>query len=73
LFAFREAGMQVSPVSMSCPSLNRCSTLFIKGPWRKKGDFYFGLLALALAFGFGIWLFGVGSFWKGKELLKGNC
>jgi hypothetical protein len=28
-----------------------------------------------LLFDFGalLWLFGVGSFWKGKELLKGKC
>jgi hypothetical protein len=29
-----------------------------------------GLLLWDFAFGF--WLFGVGGFWKGKELLKGN-
>jgi hypothetical protein len=28
---------------------------------------------LPLAFVFHFGLFGVGSFWKGKELLKGNC
>jgi hypothetical protein len=25
-----------------------------------------------LLFAFGLWLFGVGGFWKGKELVKGK-
>jgi hypothetical protein len=31
--------------------------------------FYFGLLLWRF---FGLWIFGVGSFWKGEELLKGK-
>jgi hypothetical protein len=54
---FREAGMQVSPVTMSRPSpeplfLPVCAVYKSKALW-------FGL-------------FGVGRFWKGKELLKGK-
>jgi hypothetical protein len=42
--------------------------LFIKGPL-KEG---WGLLGVLFAFGFYFGLLGVGSFWKGKELLKGK-
>jgi hypothetical protein len=35
--------------------------------------FALGHGAFALAFAFCFWLFGVGSFWKGKELLEENC
>jgi hypothetical protein len=61
---FREVGTQVSPVAMLHPSPTAstppCLLLFIKGPL-KEGfwGLYFGL-------------FGVGSLWKGRELLKGK-
>jgi uncharacterized membrane protein YfcA len=41
--------------------------LFIKEPLKKGRRVFLGF---GLGFGFG--LFGVGSFWKGKELLKGK-
>jgi hypothetical protein len=49
--------------------LSLCSTLFAA----EGGLGAFCLLFWALGFGFCFGLFGVGSFWKGKELLKGNC
>jgi hypothetical protein len=86
LFIFREAERQVSPVTMSCSSLRAaappCLQLFIKTPEGGKGAFCLWLVLGAFAFGFwlgfftlgfGFRLFGVGSFWKGKEFLKGNC
>jgi hypothetical protein len=93
LFAFREAGMQVSPVTMSCPFLRTAAPpclLFIKEPKGGRGAIAFCSLPLAFTLGFCLWLwlgffalafglFGVGSFWKekgllkGKELLKGSC
>jgi hypothetical protein len=54
--------------------------LFPWGLWLLPWAFGFWLLAFALghgafalAFAFCFWLFGVGSFWKGKELLEENC
>jgi hypothetical protein len=87
--AFREAGRQVSPVTIS-RFLRDSSTppfllLFIKGPGGGLEAFAFCLWLLLWAlegfwgFDFCFGLFGVGSFWKGKELvkgkelLKGNC
>jgi hypothetical protein len=71
LFVFRAAGTQVSPVTMSHPSPRAstppCLLLFIKEPLKKGRRVFLGF---GLGFGFG--LFGVGSFWKGKELLKGK-
>jgi hypothetical protein len=56
-----------------------CLLLFIKGPLKEGfGAFGFLLLGALLSFlGFCFWglyfgLFGVGRFWKGKELLKGK-
>jgi hypothetical protein len=47
-----------------------CLPLFITGPLREG----WRVLLFAFGFYFGLWLgFGVGSFWKGKELLKGNA
>jgi hypothetical protein len=86
LFEFREAGMQVSPVKMSRPSprtKSLCSTLFT-AVYKRLLKEEEGLLPLAftwgcclfLGFGFGLGFstlgFLVGSFWKGKELLKGK-
>jgi hypothetical protein len=86
LLAFREAGVQVSPATMSCPSLRASAPPCL--PWAYKrtpeggrGTFGFGfcfwvfrdfLIGFLLGFGFGFCLrgFGAGSFWKGKELLK---
>jgi hypothetical protein len=55
-----------------------CSTLFAAG-YRRPAEggleafcFYFGGF-LSFGFGYCFGLFGVGRFWKGKELLKGNC
>jgi hypothetical protein len=66
--------MQVSPVTMSHPSLPCCSTLFATGYKRlTEGEheaFCFGLLLEAFACGF--WLFDVRGHWKGKELLQGK-
>jgi hypothetical protein len=67
----REAGMQASPVAMSCPSLWLHPVCCYKRPLKKKDEW---LLLLALAFwGFTLCFFGMGSFWKGKELLKEKC
>jgi hypothetical protein len=59
LFAFREAGMQVSPVTMSCPSPKAsaplCLPLFIKGPLKEEE----GLLLFA----FGFWFGGLFGLW----------
>jgi hypothetical protein len=55
LFAFGEAGTQVSPVTMSSPSTRvtalPCSPLFIKDPLKEDRDFGF------LLWVFGFWLF----------------
>jgi hypothetical protein len=83
--AFREAGTQVSLVTMSCPKC-LCSTLFAT-VYKRLLKKSLGLLVFAFGFalegflgcGFCFELFGVGSFWKGKritegkELLKRNC
>jgi hypothetical protein len=67
---FREAGVQVSPVAMSHPSLWLHLVCCYKRPLKEEeGLFAFCFLSLGLYFG----LFDVGSFWKGKELLKGKC
>jgi hypothetical protein len=58
---FREAGTQFSPVTMSHPSPVGC---YKRPPEGGRGGFCF----LGLYFG----LFGVGSYWKGKDLLKGK-
>jgi hypothetical protein len=90
-FAFRETGAQVSPVTMSHPSLKAtappCLPLFIKVPLKEGWGILGGFLPLTFTLGFCLWLwfwlgyfalnfgfglFGVGSFWKGKELLKGK-
>jgi hypothetical protein len=66
---FKEAGMQVSPVAMSRPSLWLHPVCCYKRPLKEEEGllvFAFGFCLLGLYFGF----FGVGSFWKGKELLK---
>jgi hypothetical protein len=77
---FREAGTQVSPVTMSRPSLRTCSTLFTTGYKRLTegglkafcfGAFCFRAFALG-AFALDFWLFDVGGLWKGKGLLKGK-
>jgi hypothetical protein len=65
-FVFREAGQQVSPVAMSCPSPWLHPVCCYKRPLKEK-EGLFCLLGLHFR------LFGVGSFWKGKELLKGKC
>jgi hypothetical protein len=60
--------------------INHSSTLFTTGYKRPSEGrrvafafgFYFRLLLEGLLL-FALGLFGVGSFWKGKELLKGNC
>jgi hypothetical protein len=66
---FRGAGMQVSPVTMSCPSLRAsappCLLLFIKG-LLKEDIRFFGAFGL----GFGFWPFAFGFLvWEafGKE------
>jgi hypothetical protein len=71
--------MQVSPVTVSRPSRRTaappCLPLGVKDSL-KEDRRLFALGAFALDFGFwllGFWLFGVGGFWKGKGLLKGNC
>jgi hypothetical protein len=95
---FGEAGMQVSPVAMSCPSPWLHPVCCYKRPLKEEEGLLpfgallwaFGLFAWLLAlvsflplnigkklFGFcflGIYFgpFSVGSFWKGKELLKGK-
>jgi hypothetical protein len=85
LFIFREAGTQVSPVTMSHPSLRTtappCLLLGIKDSLKEDdrfllwafvlGIFTFALRLLLLASD-GEGFFGVGGFWKGKELLKGK-
>jgi hypothetical protein len=74
--------MQISPVTMSRPSPRAsappCLPLFIKEPLKEE-EWLFALRLFALEGFLGLWLdsfalgfFGVGSFWKGKELLKGN-
>jgi hypothetical protein len=74
LFVFREAGMQVSPATMSCPSPRAsappCLPLGIRGllkedikPLLEAFAFCFGLLALA---------FLCGRLLEGKRLLKGK-
>jgi hypothetical protein len=70
---FREAGTQVSPVTMSCPSWRKviplpCSPLGIKDSLKED----VGLFA------FCFWLFNVEGFgrenkWLKGELLKENC
>jgi hypothetical protein len=81
LFAFTVAGTQVSPVTMSQPYWRAaalpCLLLFIKKKPTEGGlEAFLGFLPLAFTLGFCLWLllwdFGVGSFWKGKELLKGK-
>jgi hypothetical protein len=57
-------GAQVSPVTMSHPLLWLHPVCCCKRPLKEEE----GILLLELYFG----LFGVGSFWKGKELLKGK-
>jgi hypothetical protein len=57
---FREAGTQISPVTMSCPSLRTSALpgllLFIKG-WLKEG---LGILAFGFwGFTLGFWAFGL--------------
>jgi hypothetical protein len=73
LFVFREAGTQVSPVTMSRPSLRAsappCLLLFIKEPLKEDLSFFGGLWLDSFDLGFLVWE----GFWKGKELLKGNC
>jgi hypothetical protein len=87
LFTFREAGTQVSPVTISRPSLRTaaspCLPLGIKDSPRE--DKAFCLRLLLLAFGFLMWEalegkriaegkgMAEGELLKGKELLKGNC
>jgi hypothetical protein len=72
---FREAGMQVSPVTMSHPSPRSSAPPCLPLPL-KKGLRLFCFLPLAFAlehflgFGFCFGCFSLGSFWKGKELLK---
>jgi hypothetical protein len=76
LFTFREAGMQVSPVTMSHPSLNCCSTLFTTGYKRLTeggcqafllGRFAFALRLLLFGFlmgkAFDLRLLGFWAFW----------
>jgi hypothetical protein len=74
LFMFREAGTQVSPFTMSSPSLRTaisCLPLDIEDSLKEDVRYF--------ALGFCFWIFDVGGFWKGKgllkekELLKENC
>jgi hypothetical protein len=59
---------------------SHCSTLLTavyKRPLKEEEElfafgFHLGFLLWALALGFGFGLFGMGSFRKGKELLKGK-
>jgi hypothetical protein len=64
---FREAGTQVSPVTMSCPSLWLHPVCCYKRLLEKEEGFLLSALGDLLG------LFGVGNSWKGKELLKGKC
>jgi hypothetical protein len=71
-FVFREAGTQVSPVTMSRPSPKAsallCLPLFIKGPLKE------GLGFLLLLFGVLLWAFWCGKLLKEKRIIKGkNC
>jgi hypothetical protein len=62
---FREAGTQVSPVTMSCPSPWLPPVCCYKRPLKEEeGLFVF--------WGFYFGPFGVGSFWKGKRIIKGK-
>jgi hypothetical protein len=85
LFTFREAGMQVSPVTMSRPSPRTaappCLPLDIKDSLKEDvRPFALGAFALRILI-WAFWAFAfldVGDFWKGKllkgkELLKENC
>jgi hypothetical protein len=72
VFAFREAGTQVSPVTMSCPSLRTavppCLPLGIRGPLKEC------LRLLLVAFGFylGLWAFWYGKLLEGKRITEGK-
>jgi hypothetical protein len=73
LFTFREAGTQVSPVTVSPLSKNHCSTLFTTGYKRLAEG---GCEAFAFVFGFLLWAFAflTFGFLKGKAFwMKGNC
>jgi hypothetical protein len=63
---FREAGTQISPVAMSRPSPWHHPVCCYERPLKEEERL------LLFAFGFYLFfgLFGVGSFWKGKELLN---
>jgi hypothetical protein len=68
---FREAGMQVSPVAMSRPSLWLHPVCCYKRPLKEEEGlslFAFGSCLLGFYFG----LFGVGSFWKGERIIEGK-
>jgi hypothetical protein len=66
VFTFREAGMQISPVTMSCPSQKTrtasqtCSPLDTKDSLRRKDGFCFQLLDKRR-------LFDVGGFGREKD------
>jgi hypothetical protein len=71
---FREAGRQVSPVTMSHPSLWLHPVCCYKRPLKEAEGLFLLLFALGFCLlGLYFGLFGVGSFWKGKQLLKGKC
>jgi hypothetical protein len=82
LFTFREAGMQVSPVTMSCPSLRTavppCLPLDIKDSLKKNLRFFalrafalwlfaLGFLPEAFVFGFLMWVA-----LEGKRIIEGK-
>jgi hypothetical protein len=81
---FREGETQVSPVTMSRPAPWLHPVRCYKRPLKEEKRllpfetllwaFVLGGFTLGFCFwGFYFGLFGVGSFWKGKELLKGKC
>jgi hypothetical protein len=69
--------MKVLSVTTSRPSPRTaappCLPLGIKDSLKEEKKIFVLRLLLWGLLLLDFWLFGVGGFWKGKELLKGNC
>jgi hypothetical protein len=68
---FREAGTQVSPVAMSCPSL-LCPVCCYKRPLKEEKVLFAWLFAFVLGKKLLLWAFWCGKLLEGKRIVEGK-